>query len=530
LSKYLNITKQKTNFDIKGSKYKFNKYMLVDYEYNSIGKQLIVSYINELGNIKLKYYPWANPTKFVITDDDDKDRSGKYTTWDGKSIKEVYTRYPNRYSVYNFLDSLPIEEQKMIFDYIEPEIFFIDIENKITDSKIQPEKADGEIQTISIVNKDKIMVLGTKKFTNVETESVKSDINNHFSKFKTNYDFIYKYYESEYDMMLNFFKLMIPKMAVLTGWNFIAYDWVYLVERAKKIGVDPTYASFTRILNKSFDLNDFSELPSHRIVVDYMDIYAKWDTSIKVKESKSLDFVSESILGIKKIQYEGNLTYLHENDYTKFVLYNAIDSALVHQIHLKMKYIDIMYGVATLSKIKATDAFNTLPITEGILREKLRNEKNIVFVKDESKKGDSMDVVGGWVKEPIVGMSSWTTCYDFSSLYPTTIREFNISADSYRGNVIIEKGKTVYDMIKKLRNDELVYSVFNGHKIELDSTDIVTLNGAVFKNEDGVVKTVMADIFAERKKYKKKMMTANDELNEMEKELESLKQQYGYGI
>ena len=61
--------------------------MLVDYEYRN--KKLLVSYINEQGNIKLKYYTWNNPTKFIITDDDDPDRSGKFVTWDGKSVKEI---------------------------------------------------------------------------------------------------------------------------------------------------------------------------------------------------------------------------------------------------------------------------------------------------------------------------------------------------------------------------------------------------------------------------------------------------------
>lgn len=498
--------------------------MLVDYEYRQ--GQLIVSYINKQGNIKLKYYPWANPTKYVVTTDDDQEKSEQYTTWDGKAIKEIYTRYPNRYSVYNFLEKLPKEDRDLIFDYQEPDIFFIDIETEMLDHFVEPHKATSEVQTISIVNKDKVMVLGTRKLSKEQIRSIKDGTNNHFKKYKTNYDFMYKYYETEYDMLLNFFKLMIPKMAVTTGWNYIAYDWVFLVNRARRIGVDPTYASFTRVLKEAYDPRDFSELPAHRIIVDYMELYDKWDTSIKVKESSSLDFVSENILGLKKIHYEGNLKYLYENDYKKFVLYNAIDSALVQQIHFKMKYVDIMYGIATLSRIKATDAFSTLPVTEGILRDKLRDEKNILFVKDDTKEKSAMSVKGGWVKTPVVGMNAWTVCYDFASLYPTTIQELNISADSYRGNIIMEKGKTIYDMIFMLRRGDKLYSTFNGHRIELDRTDIVTLNGAVFKNEDGVVKKVMADVYKQRKSYKKQMMSANEELNTMEHELEDLKMQF----
>jgi hypothetical protein len=47
----------------------------------------------------------------------------------------------------------------------------------------------------------------------------------------------------------------------------------------------------------------------------------------------------------------------------------------------------------------------------------------------------------------------------------------------------------------------------------------------VFKNEDGVVKRVMADIYQERKRYKKMMMEANEELKEKQNELEKLKKE-----
>jgi DNA polymerase elongation subunit (family B) len=504
--------------------------MLVDFEYRN--NFLILSYIDDYGNIKLKYYPWTNPTKFVVTTDDDQNKSERYTTWDGKSVKEVYTKYPNRYSVYDFIDALPEEDQKLIFDYKEPEIFFIDIENEIIGSKPAPHLAESAIQTISIVNKNKVLVIGTKRITKEQSDSIADGINNHFDKLNTKYEFLYKFYETEYDMLLNFFKVLVPKMAVLTGWNFVEYDFVFLVNRARKLGIDPTISSFTGVLRESWEANSHSEIPAHRMVLCYMQLYQKWDTSVKVKESSSLDFVSENVLGngVKKVNYEGNLTYLYANDYTKFVMYNAIDSALVQQIHLKMKYIDILFGISTLSRIRVMDSITTLQVTEGILRRKMRNEKNVVFVKDDTNKDakseDDMMIKGGWVKDPVVGMNTWTSCYDFASLYPTTMRQFNISADSYKGQVIKDRGKDVKEMIKKLyETNEPVYSSFNGHKLQLEKNDIITLNGAVFKNEDGVVKKVMAEIYNERKKYKKMMMKANEDLKELQNEYDQLLQE-----
>jgi hypothetical protein len=44
--------------------------MLVDYEFRN--SNIILSYIDKTGQIKLKYKPWQRPTKFITTGDDDR--------------------------------------------------------------------------------------------------------------------------------------------------------------------------------------------------------------------------------------------------------------------------------------------------------------------------------------------------------------------------------------------------------------------------------------------------------------------------
>lgn len=489
--------------------------MLVDYEYRK--NNLIVSYINETGNIKLKYFPWSNPTKYITCSDNDPRKHEHYTTWDNRCVKEIPSRYPNRYSVYDFLDKLNPEDKKSIFEYQEPNIFFVDIENEILEKKPEPEKAESAIQTISIVNKREVMVMGTKPLSSEESESIKSDIDNYFIKFNLDVNFRYVRYNTEKEMLSNFFKL-VNKMPVITGWNFVKYDWVFLVKRARKIGLEPEIASPTGLLRENFDPKIFAELPAHRIVVDYMELYEKWDTKVKVKESSSLDFAADKLLGLTKVNYDGNLTILYRDDFKKFVFYNAVDSILVQKIHEKMKYIDILYGISTLSKIKTLDAFSTIAVTEGIIREKLRDQKNIILCKIDDQDGytdpnaiqtPTVAVKGGWVKNPFRGMRTWVSCYDFASLYPTTMRQFNLSADSYKGQAVKDKG----------------YSIFNGLKIAIDPTDIITLNGSVFKNENGVIKQVMGDVYSDRKKYKKQMAINHLEIDALSQELEILEKE-----
>ena len=72
--------------------------MLVDYEYKN--GNLICSFIDSTGNIKLKYYPWS-PTKFIATSLDDTEKHGRFITWDGRPVKEIYTKYPNKYQLSN---------------------------------------------------------------------------------------------------------------------------------------------------------------------------------------------------------------------------------------------------------------------------------------------------------------------------------------------------------------------------------------------------------------------------------------------
>ena len=489
--------------------------MLVDYEYRS--NNLILSFVDKSGQIKLRYHSWPRPTKFIKCGDDDKEKSGRYICWGGESVKEIYSKYPNKYSIYDFLDNLPEDEKEEIYGYNEPDIFFIDIENEILDKKPEPHLAESAIQSISIVNKNKVLVIGTEPLTNEQIESIESDINMHFKKFETNYVFKYVYYKNEFDLLYNFFNKLVPKMPVITGWNVLSYDWTFLVARARKIGMDPSVASFTKKMNIPFNFNaagkqNYAEMPAHRIIVDYMELFTKWDQSVKVKESQSLDFASEKILGIKKINYEGDLKRLHREDYKKFVFYNAVDSCLVQRIHIKMKYVDILYGMSVLGKIKVKDAISTLALTEGILREKLRDQKNIVLVRDEhvDEYGDtdSDGIKGGWVKEPVRGMATWTCCFDFASLYPTTMRQFNISADSYKGQQV--KGKN--------------YSIFNGRQIMIEPDDIITLNGSVFKNEVGVVTQVMGEVYSDRKKWKKVMMEKHTELEKLKEELKKLEE------
>lgn len=499
--------------------------MILDFQYSTKSHSIIISEINEQGKIELKHYPWNQPQKYISCSETDAEKHPKYTTWDRKPVKVVPTKMPSRFSIYEYLDRLPQTEKDRLFSYQEPKIFFVDIETEILDSGfVEPIDASSQVLTIAIVNNNKVVVLGIKELDSKSITRIKHKIDSHFDKFELKVDFKYISFHDrknpEKEMMLYFFEKLVPNMPVITGWNFIDYDWTFLVNRCRRLGIPPELSSFTNRLEKIFGTP--YEVPAHRLVIDYMEIYKKWDTAIKVKESNKLDWVGEKLLDLEhgaKIHYTGTLTDLYNNDFEKYVFYNAVDTVLVQLIHEKMQYINIAYSISNLAKIRLNDfALKNLSValvtTEGFLRENFREKENIVFTK-EDEVPDSESISGGWVKTPARGMNEWVTTFDFSSLYPRTQMMFNIAPETFIGYVM---------------EDDPRYCDFNGKITEIDDTKhIICINNAVFKRGESVTITFLKTVFAERKKFKKMM---NDELKKydaiskekeaLEKELEEL--------
>jgi DNA polymerase elongation subunit (family B) len=291
-----------------------------------------------------------------------------------------------------------------------------------------------------------------------------------------------------------------------------------LVNRSRKLSkfvngkeytIDPKVSSLTKRLNKIWSTE--YEVPAHRMIFDYMQLYEICDTSIKVKESSSLDFVSNKLVGVEKIKYTGSLQKLYEEDFETFMYYNAVDSVLVQKIHEARNYISIIFAISSLAQIRIVDvvsqmnnALGSLAITEGVLRNRFRQQDNIVLFRDERGDAEST-IAGGWVKDPVVGLNQWVVCYDFASLYPTTQRQFYIAPETFVG-VQDEKDKSKCD---------------NGRIIDLNK-HVVCVNGVVFEKRPSPTLRMLEDVYADRKKNKKIMMQKKEQLKEVLDQIKKL--------
>ena len=110
-------------------------------------------------------------------------------------------------------------------------------------------------------------------------------------------------------------------------------------------------------------------------------------------------------------------------------------------------------------------------------------------------------IEGGYVKMPEIGLYNILCGQDFASLYPTIMRMFNISPDSYLGQT------------NELKNK----------KPELIKDSINTVMNTSFSTETSIMKTLLDDYYGRRKSLKKQMELLEPKIESVKEEMKRRK-------
>jgi len=466
--------------------------MIVDIE--NKGTHLKVSTLSEEGDMVFIEVPIPESERFIWEkcSPSDRLREKDWTNWDGAPVKKAKSQKYDKYRMVQLLEQADKDLTAPLWDFQTPKKYFVDIEVEMTDEmadSLDTVNAKNKVLSIGIAtDKCKLIVLGLDELTPEQQAKIHTQVNEYLGKMGDEWGFRYMKFESEYDMMYTFFKEIAPKMSLITGWNWFGYDWPYLLNRAKRLGIDP------KIISPGGYLIGQNQLPVHLLMVDYLEIYKKWDRVIKIKESNRLDYVAEKATGLKKIHYEGSLRNLYQSDFTKFIFYNAIDCALVHYIDQKLKTLLTFFKIANLNGVEINRALSPVWSTEVMMLRKFL-ERNQVFVS-ERKEESHVKFIGGYVKEPLLGLHEWVACYDFASLYPNTIVQWGISPEVYKGKNLTQ----------------------------LQEGWIKTSSGAIFGGDDEspILKGIIKDLYAKRRATKDRMLKLQIEIDQLEKQLKKL--------
>ena len=448
--------------------------MILDIEQRD--NDVIISYYDTEGKVAFKRYNIDKFRNWYVCDQKDRGASNEFKNWDGRPVKLGPARQFNKFSLVYFLDNLPEKDKEEIFAYNMPKTYFVDIETEIVDGFPKAEEAKSRILSFSIITPErKAIVLGLEDMSAESIQKIEDDTNKHFTGYDQDWEFKYHKFKSEYDMVYTFLYKFMPKFPMMTGWNFINYDWQYIFNRCKRLQIDVEDASIT----KKLDRNDGR--PLHMGILDYMQLYDKYDRSVKVKESNSLDYVSGQVLDVKKIKYTGSLQDLYRDNFVKYIYYNVVDSVLVYYIDQKLKSMEVLLTLANITKMPLYKASSPVAVTESLMARKL-SEMNM-RIGQENKEDGQKDgqYVGAFVKEPVTGFYEGVSAFDFASLYPSIMRQFNISPDAYKE--IIPQS----EIAERRKNKD----------------EIVCVNGVVYDKKDSILKQILAELYGQRKQYKK---------------------------
>jgi len=458
--------------------------------------KMIISYINEEGQVAYQQLnvPSNHQYNYVVAKQQSRAIPG-LTSWDGKAVAKVPAQFLNKHRLHEFFMDAGEDLTKKLFEQNMPKLYSCDIEVDVTDDGFpHADDAKNRINSISWVSHPECIVFGLKPLSGEECDAIEKNINEHVKKFDKEYKFIYKQYANEADMMYDFLYNYARHAPLITGWNFWGYDWLYIYNRCtRRLGMDISWMSPTgqwyEHTIKDRGKKKKIMLPQHKLIVDYLAIYVKWDRTIDVKENNTLDFVSEAGLGVRKVKYPGTFQEMYNNDYDQYIFYNAIDSVLVELLDQKLKTMSTFLGLGNLTKVEAMSAFSPISMLEATLTRYAYQRKQI-FPKNFERKARE-EYEGAFVFEPIPDLYGWVASFDFASLYPSIVRQFMISIENF----------IIKDKLYEPHNNQ-----------------IKCVSGAVFDASfEPLIPAILTDYYNQRKVAKHTSQTADKEADQLKK-------------
>lgn len=476
--------------------------MILDQTYNQKKREIQISYINEHGG-KSFYTENINRFKAYVYDE-----QGQFKDAFGKNVGERFTEKPNKFDLKNYLYTLPDDIKEKLNGRTLPKLYTFDIETDYVPGVFPAaETASFPITTISICSPElNTVVYGTKDINEVEAKWIDERFDEYLNSvefykelnLKIKPRFKYVKFDTEEDMIRSFFKDIVAKVPILAGWNSHAFDWQYFQNRVKNyypnIPMYITSAMFTTQLKTVQDkyMNRIRlTVPTHTLILDMQEIIEGDKTVLPIKESTSLDWISEASLGVKKIEHDEELCELYNTDYAKYVFYNAIDSVLVQLIDRKFKTLQNYYLLALYCNMPIANSFSPIAMTEALFYRDFFNQ-GYKIVSEEKETPERGSLVGAYVKVPTPGKYRYPVCNDFASLYPSTIITCNISVENFVGKLNPDDVETI-------------------NKYKADPDYFVTVNNSLYKNDrEYSFKRIQRQLKEERKinKYLSKKLYA----------------------
>jgi DNA polymerase elongation subunit (family B) len=398
---------------------------------------------------------------------------------------------------------------------------FIDIEVEVTEGFPDVSKAHNKITAITMWDK-----ISDTYYTYVTDP--KKQIKNY-----TKDNIIVELFSTEYEMLNKFYqKYMEIKPTIISGWNTDYFDIPYLYNRAVRVLGESVAGLLSPISHVRW-----SDYKSRYVVagvncLDYLALYKNF--SFIQQSSYRLDYIGEVEVGMKKIEYQGTLNELYENDLQKFIDYNIRDVKILVELDKKLNFIEIARGIAHLGHIPYEEVYMSSRYLEGAILVYLKKMGIVAPNKPPRPKEFIAKFAGAYVQTPQKGKHDWVYDLDITSMYPSVIRSLNISPETKIGKIIgwdaerfIDKdNKKTYTIVDKKEKEmgkfteSELQTYFNQTQVSVSS------NGIMYRTDkQGLIPALLTKWFDERVEMRKLVKKFNEE-GDKEKEQYFDRRQY----
>jgi len=406
----------------------FMPYFYVDVNVNVPITNKIIKIISGYKNI------FNNPVKKIIvkSPNDIKELRDKFEV-----TYESDVLYTHRYIIDTY-DEIPIYPLHMLA---------IDIEVASPENKF-PDIVSAEQPIVSIACAD---TRGNKKVFFL--------VDNHMITKPKNTDIV-SVYTSEEKLLNNFInwvRQLDPD--IITHWNGDGFDMPYLEHRMNRLGLDANRLSPLGMFRT--DLDRLTVTLKGRINLDMEKSYKHFRriTNQGQASSYTLENVAQDVLGMGKIPHDSNFYELWLNTPDKMIEYNLRDVELVLKINEKLDIINFFNYIRARSYAQLEDIFYTSRLVDNSLLHMCRGK----VVLPSKNKDRNAKVPGAYVFPPTPGIHKNVITLDLKSLYPSIIKTFNISLETFdpNGEIKLKDGigytkKTegiVPQMLRQLQDD-----------------------------------------------------------------------------
>lgn len=294
--------------------------------------------------------------------------------------------------------------------------------------------------------------------------------------------------KDEHHLITTFLSLFnVYNPDIIAGYNTNQFDFPYLQGRCKVLGISPKCTRDNRewyIRNRFDDGVDVTI--TGRVVVDLLPIIRANYSLNRYNLATAASLVNYEKLDVSPKEMRNAYLGDYSESWDKVIAYSDRDAELVMKLLLDLKLVDKYIAISTVSGTLLQDVVNlgqTKLIDNLIIREFRKHGRVMNMrpkIEDEDEDDGEVGYTGGSVLEPETGLHEHIITMDYTSLFPSIMRAYNICPTT---------------IIKDEQCDE---KVVLGNNVEFSTKHV------------GIVPQILERLFNERVQYKTMMKTTKD--------------------